>query len=421
MSKPVGALGHCIVCHRDNVPMSDEHVIPKAIGGCYHVYNVCDNCNSNRFGSKIDPLLTDHPLIQLVRWQKKIKSYKGSFPHPLSNPQVADDGTRYYVKENGVVLEPHIFPKTEITRDKHGKLSSVKLTIDLEQESEADGMLDKVLAREGIDLSKVTIEKTIIRDSFKPVFHYNWVMDIHDFNLDLLKMAYEFTCDSLPNYEDDETAKKIADVLCSCDPKRLDEVTMANYKIDKLVENAFGEYVDFSSDDRHYLFLMCKDKQLVCIVRLFNGFCTGFLMSEIMGGDTNKTRILINDTAKHTYENYTLKELIDKIAGPIAISFDFDKKRYKGTLKLKKTPNAADYFVQTPDSEVALFDKNGAFIGDVSDCVQTIEEQRIKNSIACGIHTINYFPTQRRYIQYKATGELIPIKTIISKSKLTKI
>ena len=113
-----------------------------------------------------------------------------------------------------MVLEPHIFPKTEITRDKHGKLSSVKLTIDLEQESEADGMLDKVLAREGIDLSKVTIEKTIIRDSFKPVFHYNWVMDIHDFNLDLLKMAYEFTCDSLPNYEDDETAKKIADVLC---------------------------------------------------------------------------------------------------------------------------------------------------------------------------------------------------------------
>ena len=38
-------LGHCIICHQDNVPMSDEHVIPKAIGGCYHVFNVCDDCN----------------------------------------------------------------------------------------------------------------------------------------------------------------------------------------------------------------------------------------------------------------------------------------------------------------------------------------------------------------------------------------
>ncbi len=419
MSKPVGALGHCIICHRDNVPMSDEHVIPKAIGGCYHVYNVCDDCNSNRFGSKVDPLLTDHPLIQLVRWQKKIKSHKGSYPHPLSNPQVADDGTRYYVKEKGTVIEPHIFPKTEIIRDEHGNLSSVKLTIDLEQESEANDILDKVLEREGIDLSKVTIEKIITRDSFKPVFHYNWVMDIHDFNLDLLKMAYEFTCDCLPNYENDETAKRIADILYSCDPKRLDEVVMANYKMDKLVEDAFGEYVDFSSDDRHYLILMSKDKQLVCIVRLFNGFCTGFVMSEIMG-DTKKTSILINDTAQHTCVNYSLKELIEKIAGPVAISFDFDRKRYKGSLKLKKIPNAADFFVQTPKREVALFDENGAFIGEVSDCVQTIEEQHIKNSIACGVHTINYFLTQRIYIQYKATGELIPIKTIISKSKLTK-
>lgn len=420
MSKPGGALGHCIICHRDNVPISDEHVIPKAIGGCYHIYNVCDDCNSNRFGTNIDPLLTHHPLIQLVRWQKKLKSHKGSYPHPLSNPQVADDGTRYYVKENGTVLEPHIFPKTEIIRDEHGNLSSVKLTIDLEQESEANDILDKVLEREGIDLSKVTIDKTIIRDSFKPVFHYNWVMDIHDFNLDLLKMAYEFTCDCLPNYENDETAKRIADILYNCDPKRLDEVSMANYKMDKLVENAFGEYVDFSSDDRHYLFLMSMDNQLVCIVRLFNGFCTGFVMSEIMG-DTSKTRILINDTAQHTCENYTLKELIEKIAGPVAISFDFDRKRYKGTLKLKKTPNTADNFIQTPNHEVALFDEAGGFMGDVSDYVKTLEEQHIKSNVACGVHTINYFPTQRICIQYNATGELIPIKNIISKSILTKI
>ena len=32
-------LGHCNIFHQDYVPMSDEHVIPKSIGGCYHVFN----------------------------------------------------------------------------------------------------------------------------------------------------------------------------------------------------------------------------------------------------------------------------------------------------------------------------------------------------------------------------------------------
>ena len=31
--------GYCIICHRDNQELSDEHVIPEAIGGCYHIYN----------------------------------------------------------------------------------------------------------------------------------------------------------------------------------------------------------------------------------------------------------------------------------------------------------------------------------------------------------------------------------------------
>lgn len=32
---------HCIICHSDNVEASDEHVIPEALGGVYHIYNVC--------------------------------------------------------------------------------------------------------------------------------------------------------------------------------------------------------------------------------------------------------------------------------------------------------------------------------------------------------------------------------------------
>ena len=30
--------GYCIICHQDNQELSDEHVIPEAIGGYYHIY-----------------------------------------------------------------------------------------------------------------------------------------------------------------------------------------------------------------------------------------------------------------------------------------------------------------------------------------------------------------------------------------------
>lgn len=48
--------GYCIICHQDNQELSDEHVIPEAIGGYYHIYNVCKDCNS-KLGDHVDNLL----------------------------------------------------------------------------------------------------------------------------------------------------------------------------------------------------------------------------------------------------------------------------------------------------------------------------------------------------------------------------
>lgn len=31
--------GFCIICRKDEQEMSDEHVIPEAIGGYYHIYS----------------------------------------------------------------------------------------------------------------------------------------------------------------------------------------------------------------------------------------------------------------------------------------------------------------------------------------------------------------------------------------------
>lgn len=413
-------LGHCIICHQDNVPMSDEHVIPKAIGGCYHVYNVCDDCNSNRFGAYIDPLLTDHPLIQLIRWQKKLKGHKGNYPHPFSKPDGSSDGSKYGVSDKTGTLEPFLYPQMTIERDHKGRLIQLELEIDISEEEKADDIINKRLEREGIDLTKVKYNKKVTRAATCPTLHYRWEMDLHDFNLDLLKMAYEFTCDSIPGYEDDKTARHIADVLYHHDPMRLDELNMSNHKLDKIIDDIFGDYIDFSSDDRHYLLLLCKDGKMICVVRLFNIICTGFVMSELMNIGFLKSRILINDTAKHTYENFPMEELITKISGPAEVSFEFDRKRYKGGLNLKRIPCSQDYFYHDARGEVVLFDEAGLPLENVARYAKKLHEQRMAGGVAAGYFTTYYFPTERVYVLFSEKKELVPIERIVSRSKLTK-
>lgn len=413
-------LGHCIICHQDNVPMSDEHVIPKAIGGCYHVFNVCGDCNSKRFGAYVDPLLTDHPLIQLIRWQKQLKGHNGNYPHPFSKPDASSDGSKYGVSDKAGVLEPYLYPQIKIERDNMGQLTQLELQIDISEADKSDDIINKRLEREGIDLAKIKYKRTITKAATTPTLHYHWEMDLRDFNLDLLKMAYEFTCDSIKDYENDETARHIADILYHHDPKRLDELNMSNHKLDKIIDFIFGDYIDFSSDDRHYLLLLCKDNKMICIVRLFNNICTGFVMSENMDIGFFKSRILINDTAKHVCEYLSMEELITRISGAAEVSFVFDRKRYKGGLNLKHIPRNQEYFGHDWKGEVVLFDEYGVPIANTAQYAEKLHEQRKAGGVAAGYIITYYFPTERVYVLFSDKNELIPIKSFSSRSKLTK-
>ena len=58
--------GVCIICRENKDNLSDEHVIPDAIGGYYHIYTVCKECNS-KLGQNIDSKLVKHPFTSFMR------------------------------------------------------------------------------------------------------------------------------------------------------------------------------------------------------------------------------------------------------------------------------------------------------------------------------------------------------------------
>ena len=61
----------CIVCWENTSAISDEHVIPEALGGHYHIKSVCRDCNS-RMGSHVDSMLVNHTFSKFGRYVEKI-------------------------------------------------------------------------------------------------------------------------------------------------------------------------------------------------------------------------------------------------------------------------------------------------------------------------------------------------------------
>lgn len=76
----------CIICRKENDNSSDEHVIPEAINGYYHIYDVCKDCNS-RLGTDVDSTLLNHSFIEFQRFLLELKGKKGNIPNPLSGTQ----------------------------------------------------------------------------------------------------------------------------------------------------------------------------------------------------------------------------------------------------------------------------------------------------------------------------------------------
>ena len=74
----------CIICRKEigQDILSDEHVIPDSIGGYYHIYNVCKECNSY-LGSEIDSKLVNHYLALFMRYSEGIKGKTGKIPNPF--------------------------------------------------------------------------------------------------------------------------------------------------------------------------------------------------------------------------------------------------------------------------------------------------------------------------------------------------
>lgn len=308
VTKPESSLCTCIICHREAVEASDEHIIPKALGGYMHTWNVCQECNSI-LGHKVDSLITNQYFIGFERYKHQLKGQSGeSVKNPFVGTFLGEDGNKYKIEEEDGKLTSHLVTSTKISDDGN----QLSIIVDGQNREDIHDIIAKFCKRKGYKFPEKLPELTVEKKP-APAVRIQSSINIADVSLAMLKIAYEFTACMLPEYIHDAEAKKISEILLSADSKRLDEIQISANVFEDVFQPILSNYIDFSKDTRHYILLMNIENKLCCFVKLFNLFCVPIVMSNQLYKDINQPIIAINDFAEKDFNIFSIEELLQII------------------------------------------------------------------------------------------------------------
>ncbi len=108
----------CTYCHKENVPLQVEHIVPKACGGSNRISNLClacEKCNQKKGTMTIEKFLDKKPTL--------LKTILSQAKKPLKDAAVAN-GTRWKLfsslKETGLPVTTGTGGQTKFNRQKFG-------------------------------------------------------------------------------------------------------------------------------------------------------------------------------------------------------------------------------------------------------------------------------------------------------------
>jgi hypothetical protein len=193
--------------------------------------------------------------------------------------------------------------------------------MDKENETQAKDIIAKYARRNHIPLEQINYK--ITESSEHQLLQGRWKVDIKEFKIALLKIAYEFSVDQIPSYFDDPNAINISKILLKGDDKELEsQITMVGHGFEEELLALLKPFLNFGAE-HHYIILVDNGVGLMCFIRLFDTFTLGFIMSEHKGYLDNNMLIGHNDTINRKFEAFNSTDMITRIYGPIVFSFEY--------------------------------------------------------------------------------------------------
>lgn len=294
---------NCIYCGAP-APLTAEHVIPDAIGGCWVLNCVCKACNS-RLGDEVDVLLVDSFLARLARQALLIRGKKGAIPNVFEKgsvvlPGVGKHPVNYRMKPDGRPGRVEIVSRLAKDELDDGR-TRVRAVADAAKSEQLFEAINKTLARRGLPpIARDVFERSIVRGSIEhPQMEINVEVGVNDHVPGLAKITYEAAAYWLGNayVEADPIASLLREGTFSLEAL---EGHRGNVEIGFRIE---GEPEDAGDRHLHTIMLVRYGATAVASVALFgNLFMSSFVVTddpERYGFTTS--RMIEMDSKKRTF------------------------------------------------------------------------------------------------------------------------
>lgn len=405
--KPQKRTCDCIICRSTKAEASDEHIIPKALGGYMHTWNVCKACNSH-LGDHVDSILTQH---EFIAFQRHIHNLRGQSRRraktPLEGVFKTENGTKCKVEYRDGKFETHLLPTFV---EGNGKIT---LSLDPKDINKADKIIQKYCTHRKYKIIPSEKEISEIKEMPSPSVSIRMSIDLIRFRLPIVKIAYEFTVSLLPDLISDPTMILVAEILHSADIERLNELVYIGDGFEDIAPHVWGDFIDFSNTKRHYIFLVNIDNGLYCCVKLFNTFFLGVKLSNKSDVSLPLPIIAVNDFGNNTVSIYNIEELVAATNSFKGIYYLF-----KGnTEESNKLPEPVLF---APNKEPLLFLTPQICIGTLPEVMALTPENNISTSIVKDVSITRYHFNGRVGFLNKENGLLL-IDQVISRSQISKI
>ena len=386
-------MGYCIICRRNNVSLSDEHVIPDSIGGYYHIHTVCKECNS-KLGDNVDVKLLNHTLIKLHRFSKRMRGKTGYIPNPFDVKSTTDTGQAVRVEDKNGVLTPFLLPDIKSNADG----SHIQITLDRRAEEDIEKIIAKKLKKQGITSKTHQFVETRTYHEFKPTITSTLSFDLEEFKLGILKIAYEFAVDSLPDFINDKNAIIISEILLNQDISRLSTIQFIGDGFENIIQPVFGNLIDFSNKDRHYLFLIETEEKLVCFVNLFNIISIGLVLSEKQKFLKDDFIVGINDINAAVFNKFTSIEIFNKTRHSLEYQFQYSFSSLEEAHTFSMLIKNCCFKHFTLGNKTPLFFRNGS-IAYEDFSLKLIEIQDVNDLYDNGTFVVEYKMDEELYVK----------------------
>lgn len=403
---------NCIICRKITNDFSDEHVIPDSLGGYYHIYSVCKQCNSD-LGSNVDSDLVNHKFSDFLRYLMGIKGKSGKIPNPFSGTHsfTNDSNQKVQVRlDEDRKTVPYIIPSVNQNKN-NGVIESVNIVVDATDENKLDGIIKKTAKRIGVPYERISIGEKLVQSTPCPEVHIPLSIDLHDFKLGLLKIAYEFTVDSIPEYYDDPMAIDISKVLHSANHERSTDFVKIGNGFQHLLMQPFEDLLDFESE-KHYLILIESDEKLLCFVKLHQLFTVGVVLSENSYLGEN-FKVGINDLVGKSFIKLDAFELIEKTHSKPEMRFQYwfkDQESVDRFLNLQSEPSFGLYMEM---DEIPFFNKDGTYSGKtVHQKISELVESARSGILECGGMSTEVKIDEELYIKITPSNELLRVTSV---------